>query len=119
VTDRVPDKLPYRLPDIDPSQAGIDRLLRRSLSAPVPTLPSGFDQRLRRELSQSPGQNAPALDRYRHLLLTAYGVTSGLVSAVVMHSQGLAWTAVAAMILGPVALTAAIPLARRATHTSR
>jgi len=114
-----PDMSPNILPEIDPSQAAIDRLLRSSLSAPVPTLPSDFDQRLMRKLSQSFRQSSPTLARYRQILLTTYGVISVLVSAAVMRSQGLTWPLIAAMILGPLALIAAIPLSRRATHTSK
>jgi len=117
--DRLPNMSPNILPEIDPSQAAIDRLLRSSLSAPVPTVSPDFEQRLMRELSQSPRQSSPALARYRKILLTAYGVMSVVVSAAVMRGQGLTWPPIAAMILGPLALIAAVPLSRRATHTSK
>jgi hypothetical protein len=37
---------------MEPREAEIDRLLRRSMSAPIPSLPPDFDQRLMRELSR-------------------------------------------------------------------
>jgi hypothetical protein len=102
--------LPNTLPEPDPSQAAIDRLLRSSLAAPVPTMSPDFDQRLMRELTQSPGQSSPALARYRQILLTTYGVISVVVSAAVMRSQGLTWPPIAALILGPLALVAGCPI---------
>lgn len=118
MTDNLPDKLPKRLPDklpnIHPREAGIDRLLGRSLAAQVPALPPDFDQRLMRELSQASSLRG----RYRRILLTSYGLISVAVSALVMRGQGLDWGPIAVMIVAPLALIATIPLARRALHTS-
>lgn len=100
--------------EMEPREAGIDSLLRRSMAAPVPSLPPDFDQRLMRELRRS----SQPLDRYRRILLTGYGLTSAVASAVVMRGQGLGWGAIAVMNLGPLALVAAVPWARRATHTT-
>src|SRR5258708_2449968 len=97
-----------------PREAGIDSLLRRSMAAPVPSLPPDFDQRVMRELRQSP----QVLDRYGRILLTGYGLISVVASAVVMRGQGLGWGAIAVMILGPLALVASVPWAWRATHTT-
>jgi hypothetical protein len=97
---------------MDPREAGIDRLLRHSMAAPVPSLPPDFDQRLQRELRQS----SPVLDRYRRILLICYGLISVVTSAVVMRGQGLEWRTTAVMILGPLALVATVPWAWRATH---
>lgn len=97
-----------------PRDAGIDSLLRRSMSLPVPRLPPDFDQRLMRELRHS----SPLLDRYRRILLTCYGLISVVTSAVLMRGQGLGWRTVAVMILGPLVLIAALFLARRATHVA-
>ena len=36
--------------EMEPREAGIDNLLRRSMAAPVPSLPPDFDQRFMREL---------------------------------------------------------------------
>jgi hypothetical protein len=103
---------------MDPREAAIDSLLRRSMAAPVPSPPPDFDQQLMRELRQGlQRQSSPVLDRYRRILLTCYGLTSVVVCAVVMRSQGLDWGAIAVMILGPLALVATVPWARRATHT--
>ena len=99
-------------PDRDPRETGIDNLLRRSMAAPVPSLPPGFDQRVTRGLRQ----RSPMLDRYRRILLAGYGLTSVVVSAVVMRGQGLDWGAIAVMILGPLAVVATVLWARRATH---
>ena len=100
--------------DMEPHETGIDSLLRRSMGAPVPSLPPDFDQRLMRELRQS----SQGLGRYGRIVLTFYGLISVVVSAVVMHGQGLDWVAIAAMILGPLALVAIVPWARRPTHST-
>ena len=84
---------------MEPREAGIDSLLRRSMAAPVPRLPSDFDQRLMREV----GRGSQPLDRYRRILLAGYGLTSVLASALVMRGHGLNWGAIAVMILGPLA----------------
>ena len=99
--------------EMDPRDAGIDSLLRRSLAAPVPSLSPDFDQRLMREVRRS----SQPLDRSRRILLTGYGLISVVTSAVVMRGQGLDWGAIALIILGPLAAVAAVPWARRATHT--
>lgn len=100
--------------EMEPREDGIDSLLRRSMAAPVPSLPPDFDQRLMRELRQS----SQGLVRNRRILLTCYGLISGVTSAVVMRGQGLDWGAIAVMILGPLALLATVPWARRAIHTT-
>ena len=100
--------------EMEPREAGIDSLLRRSMAAPVPSLPPEFNQRLMREVRRS----SQPLDRYRRILLAGYGLTSVVASAVVMRGQGLDWGAIAVMILGPLALVATVPWARRATHTT-
>jgi hypothetical protein len=98
--------------EMDPGAAGIDSLLRRSMAAPVPSLPPDFDQRLMRELRQS----FRPLDRYRPILLTCYGLISVVTSTVVMRGQGLDWGPIAVMILGPLTLVATVPWARRAVR---
>jgi|SRR5580704_17968257 len=85
---------------MDPREAEIDSLLRRSLSAPVPRLPLDFDQVLSREVRRrSQGPN-----RYGQILLAGYGVMSAAVCVVVMHGQGLGWGVIAAMTVGPLAM---------------
>jgi hypothetical protein len=84
------------------------------MAAPVPNLPPDFDQRLMRELRRS----SQPLDRYRQILLTGYGLTSVVASAVVMRGQGLDWSAISVMILVPLALVVAARLARRPTYTT-
>ena len=98
--------------EMEPREAGIDSLLRRSMAAPVPSLPPDFDQRLMREVRRS----SQPLDRYRRFLLTGYGLTSVVTSAVVMRGQGLDWGAISVMILGPLALVAVARWARRTTY---
>jgi hypothetical protein len=100
--------------EMEPREAEIDRLLRRSMAAPVPSVAPDFDQRLMREVRRG----SQPLDRYRRILLTGYGFTSVVTSAVVMRGQGLGWGAISAMILGPLALLAAARWARRATDTT-
>jgi hypothetical protein len=99
---------------MEPHEAEIDSLLRRSMARPVPSLLPDFDQRLMRELRRS----SQPLDRYRRILLTGYGLTSVLTSAVVMRGQGLDWGAISVMILGPLALVAVARWARRTTYTT-
>jgi len=100
--------------EMEPREARIDSLLRRSMAAPVPSLPPNFDQRLMREMRQG----SQVLDRYRLILLSGYGLISAVTSAVVMRGQGLGWETIAVMILGPLALVASAPRAWRATHTT-
>ena len=54
----------------------------------------------------SHGKIPQGLGRYGRIVLTFYGLISVVVSAVVMRGQGLDWGAIAAMILGPLALVA-------------
>ncbi|MGA7409061.1 MAG: hypothetical protein WBW33_01170 [Bryobacteraceae bacterium] len=100
--------------EMEPREAGIDSLLRRSMAAPVPSLPPDFDQGLMRDVRRS----SQPLDRYRRLLLTGYILTSIVASAVVMRGEALDWGAIAVMILGPLALVAAVPWARRSAHAT-
>jgi len=100
--------------EMEPREAGIDSLLRCSMAAPVPSLPPDFDQRLMREMRRG----SQPLDRYRRMLLTGYGLTSVVASAVVMRGQGLDWGAISVMILAPVALVAAARWARRVKNAS-
>jgi len=99
---------------MEPSQAEIERLLRRTLAAPVPSLPTNFDARLLRKVRRS----SQPLNRYRRVLLTGYGVTSAVVCAVIMRGQGLGWGAISLMILGPLALVAAARSMRRPSQTT-
>jgi hypothetical protein len=103
-----------RMSGTDPRQVEMDSLLRRSMAAPVPSLPPDFDQRLMRELRRG----SQPLDRSRRILLAGYGLASVVTSAVVMRGQGLDWWAVSIMILGPLALLAAAHWARRAAYTT-
>jgi hypothetical protein len=94
------------MPDMDPRQAEMDSLLRRSLTAPVPQLSLDFHQALSRELrrrSQSPGQ-------FGRIMLAGYGTVSAVVCIVVMRDQGLGWVAITVMTLGPLVT---LELARR------
>src|ERR1035438_8793379 len=69
---------------MEPREAGIDSLLRRSMAAPVPSLPPDFDQRLMREVRRS----SQPLDRYRRILLTGYGLTSVMRAAFKAMGDG-------------------------------
>jgi hypothetical protein len=100
--------------EMEPHEAEIDGLLRLSMAAPIPSLPTHFDQRLLRELHRS----SQPLDRYSRILLTGYGLISIVASAVVMRGQGLNWGPIAVMILGPLALIATSRLLRGATPTT-
>jgi hypothetical protein len=95
--------------EMDPREAEIDSLLRRSMAAPVPLLPPDFDQVVAREArrrSQGP-------QRYGRILLAGYGVMSAAVSVVLMRGQGLGWGMIAAMTLGSLAVVEAVRRLRR------
>ena len=94
---------------MDPREAEIDSLLRRSLAAPVPLLPPDFNQVLSREVRRrSQGPN-----RYGRILLAGYGVMSAAVCIVVMRGQGVGWGVIAVMTLGPLAMIEAARRLRR------
>jgi hypothetical protein len=90
-----------------PDENGTDELLRRSLSAPAPSLPSDFNQRLIYKLRRG----SKTFDRYRRILLIGYGLTSMAACAVVMRGQGLDWDAISIAILGSLAVVAGIRVA--------
>lgn len=98
-----------RILDMDPRQAEMDAVLRRSMAAPVPRLSPDFDQRLSRELRRERQIPNP----FGRILLAGYGGVSALVSVVVMRGQGLGWMAIAVMTLGPLAT---LELARHLRH---
>jgi hypothetical protein len=90
----------------------MDGLLRRSMAAPAPVLSRDFDRRLLRKIRKT-RDGAGQRSRFRRNLFAGYGLVSVAASAVVMHGQGLEWTAIALAILCPLALVGAAPLARR------
>jgi len=92
--------------DMDPREAEIDALLRRSLAAPIPRLSPDFQQVLSRDMRR----RSRHLRRFSPILLAGYGLVSAVTSIVVMRNQGLGWMAIAVMTLGPLA---ALELARR------
>jgi hypothetical protein len=95
--------------EMEPREAEIDSLLRRSLAAPVPRLPPDFDQVLSREVRR----RSERPNRYGQILFAGYGVMSAAVSIVVMRGQGLGWGVIAAMTLGPLAVVEAVRRLRR------
>jgi hypothetical protein len=99
---------------MEPGEAEIDHLLRRSMAAPVPSLQRNFDQRLMGELRQ----DSRVRNRYRLILLTGYGLASVVASAVVMRGQGFGWGTITVMILVPLVLVATVPWAWRASQTT-
>ena len=100
---------------MEPREAGIDSLLRRSMAAPVPSLPPDFERRLMRRLAR----RSQPLDRYSRMLFAGYGLLSALTSAAVMHSQGVGWGTIAGVILAPLALLAVARAVWRATHAQQ
>ena len=93
------------------SEEGIDRWLRHSMAAPTPSLPRDFEQRMVCAVRRSSQPH----DRYDRILLIGYGLVSVVVSAVVMHGQGLDWGVISGTILAPLALVA---IARAGWHAS-
>lgn len=98
--------------EMEPSDDGMDRWLRRSMAAPIPDLPPDFDQRLMRAVQRS----SEPLGHYRQILFIGYGVVSAVTCAVVMRGQGLDWGPIAGMILAPLALVVIARSMWRATH---
>ena len=96
--------------EMESRDAEMDDLLRRSLAAPIPNLPSDFEQRLLGEVRGD--SRAPR--RYREFLLGGYSLTSVAVCAALMREQGLDWAAIAAFTLTPLTLIAAARPAWRA-----
>jgi hypothetical protein len=95
-----------RMSDMDPREAEMDSLLRRSMAAPVPRISPEFHQVLSRELRR---RSEPA-SQFGRILLAGYGGVSAVVCMVVMRGQGLGWVAIAVMTLAPLAT---LELARR------
>jgi hypothetical protein len=102
---------------MDPREAEMDSLLRRSMAAPVPRISPDFHQRLVR-LTREVRTGFRLLDRYQRILLTGYGLSSVAASAVVMRGQGLGWGAISVLIFGPLAVVAITSLLRRTTSTT-
>ena len=86
--------------DLVPNSDGIEKLLRSSMSAPIPTLPSEFDQRVMRAFRR----DSPKLLHYHHMLLSVYGIVSAIVCAALMRGQGLGWNTIGGFVLAPLAL---------------
>lgn len=101
--------------EMEPRQAGIDNLLRRSMAAPVPSLPPEFDQRVMRELRR----DSRPLDRFRRTVLVGYGLISVVASAVVMRSEGLDWGPIVATILTPLMVMTVVLLVRPRLQPNR
>ncbi len=98
--------------DLPQMEEGIDRLLRRSMAAPVPSLPEDFDRRLMQKVH---GSMRP-LDRYRRILLGSYGLVSVVVSAILMRGERLDWGVVSGTILATLALAAITRPVWHASH---
>lgn len=94
------------------NEAEVDGLLRRSMTAPIPTLSPEFDQHLMSEVSL----RSQPLGRYQRGLLAGYGILSVVACSVSMHGQGLDWTTIAASILGPLFLVGVAPALRLASR---
>ena len=100
--------------ELDFQEEEIDSFLRRSMSAPVPSLPPEFDKRVIRKI----GPEAGKLKRFRKTVLAGYTLTSADVSEVAMRGQGLAWGWVDAALLGALATCALVPfIGGRSTRT--
>lgn len=96
-----------------PDEDEFDRLLRRSMAGPIPSLPPDFDQRV----ASGERRGSQTLGRYRRNLLAGYGLVSVVVSAALMRGQGLDWGVVSVTVLAPLALVAIVGSGPRAAHT--
>jgi len=103
---------------MEPREAGIDGLLRRSMAARIPELSPDFDERIMRRVTRKARRGSLSLDRYGRLLLTGYGVVSVATCAVIMRSQGLGWWAIASAALVPLVLALAAGPIWRAAHAT-
>ena len=90
-------------PETGRGESEMDDFLRRSMVAPIPTLPPDFDRQVMRRVY--PGSRS--VDRYSRTMLIGYAVISVLTCVVIMRGQGLDWTVIAGMILGSLALVVA------------
>ena len=93
----------------DQNDAAMDSLLRQAMSAPVPRLSPDFHQALSRRLRRS----SQPLNPFGRNLLAAYTGFSAVISVVVMHGQGLGWSAIAVTILAPLATLELVRRVRR------
>lgn len=92
-------------------QEGMDRLLSQSLSAPVPTLSPDFDRRVMKRVR-------PRRLSWPGVLTLALYATFALASSIVaMRLTGIGWATIAASIVVPVIVVAA--LFRDRTRRSR
>lgn len=90
--------------EMEPREAEIDGLLRRSMSAPVPRLSSDFQTDFERGLRRELRRRSRLPNQYGRILLVGYGVVSAATSILVMRSQGLGWEFIAGMTIGPIAI---------------
>ncbi len=100
--------------EMEPRDAEIDSVLRRFMTAPIPSLPTDFDRRVLRQVRRG----SQPLDRYRRILLTGYAATSVVASAVVMRGHGLDWGAISVMIVVPLGSIVAGRFVGRANQTA-
>jgi hypothetical protein len=99
--------------EMEPREAEIDRLLRRSMSAPVPRLSPDFQSDFQQVLSRELRRRSQPPNQYGRILLAAYGVISAATSILVMRGQGLGWGVIGAMTIGPLATVEAVRRLRR------
>jgi hypothetical protein len=85
---------------MDPREASMDRLLRRSLTSQAPRLSQDFHQVLSRRIRRKSSPQG----HFTQGLLIGYGAISTVTCVVVMREQGLAWVAIAMLTLGPLLL---------------
>ncbi len=72
------------------------------MRAPVPALPSNFDQGVMRHANRT----SDLVERYHLMLLAAYAGVSALTSLLIMHDAGLGWLPITG-ILAPLMLISA------------
>jgi hypothetical protein len=94
--------------EMESRDADMDRLLRRSMNAPIPTLSPEFDQRVLNEVNR----RTQTVDRFPRNLLLGYCLMSIGVCVLVMRGQGMNWAQLSAIILTPLSLLALLRIAR-------
>jgi hypothetical protein len=100
--------------EMEPREEEIDRLLRRSMSAPIPRLSLEFQSEFQSNF-QKVRRGSQPIGRYGRILLAGYGVISAATSIFLMRGQGLGWGVIAAMTIGPLAVMEAGRRLRRSS----
>ena len=99
--------------EMEPWDEEMDGLLRRSMAAEMPELSPNFERNLMISLDRTSKQ----LGKFRRTLVIGYLLASATTCVVIMHGEGLSWSAIGALCVAPLALVAAVPALLRLSQT--